>query len=113
NRKSSNQVIIGRKSSDGLSAWWLGVNPEGYAVFDMQDNYGEPHTLTDYLKAVNLFDGKWHHIAVVREGGPQITKLYVDGFRVDDRRTEIKEYRGSMESSSPVTIGYIDIDSKY
>lgn len=113
NRKSSNQVIIGRKSGDGLSAWWLGINPEGYAVFDMQDNYGEPHTLTDYLKAVNLFDGKWHHIAVVREGGPQITKLYVDGFRVDDRRIETKVYRGSMESSSPVTFGYIDIDSKY
>ncbi|MCP2044808.1 LamG-like jellyroll fold domain-containing protein [Pontibacter sp. HSC-36F09] len=113
NRKSSNQVIVGRKSSDGLTAWWLGVDPEGYAVFDMQDNYGAPHTMKDYLKAVNLFDGKWHHLAVVREGGPQITKLYVDGFRVDDRRTEIREYRGSMESSSPVTIGYIDIDSKY
>ncbi|MDO6388886.1 LamG-like jellyroll fold domain-containing protein [Pontibacter sp. BT731] len=113
NRKSSNQVIVGRKSSDGLAAWWLGVNPEGYAVFDMQDNYGAPHTMTDYLKAVNLFDGKWHHLAVVREGGPQITKLYVDGFRVDDRRTEIREYRGSMEATSPITIGYIDIDSKY
>ncbi|SIT84985.1 LamG-like jellyroll fold domain-containing protein [Pontibacter indicus] len=113
NRKSANQVIVGRKSSDGLSAWWLGVNPEGYAVFDMQDNYGEPHTMTDYLKAVNLFDGKWHHLVVVREGAPQITKLYVDGFRVDDRRTEVRQYRGSMESSSPVTIGYIDIDSKY
>lgn len=113
NSKSSNQVIIGRKSGDGLTAWWLGVSPEGYAVFDMQDNYGEPHTIRDYLKAVNLFDGKWHHVAVVRDGPNEISKLYVDGFRVDDRVSEKKTYRGSMESSSPTTIGYIDIDSKY
>lgn len=113
NSKSSNQVIVGRKASDGLMAWWLGVNQEGYAVFDMQDNYGEPHSLTDYLKAVNLFDGKWHHLAVVRDGTHEITKLYVDGFRVDDRRTEKKVYRANIETTSPVTIGYFDVGAKF
>lgn len=113
NGRSANQVIVGRKAGDGLMAWWLGVNQEGYAVFDMQDNFGEPHNMTDYLKVVNLFDGKWHHVAVVRDGINEITKLYVDGFRVDDRRSEKKIYRANIETTSPVTIGYFDVGTKY
>ncbi|MBD1395620.1 T9SS type A sorting domain-containing protein [Pontibacter sp. JH31] len=113
NKKSTNQVIVGRKANDGLMAWWLGVSQDGYAVFDMQDNFGEPHNMTDYLKVVNLFDGKWHHLAVVRDGTNEITKLYVDGFRVDDRITEKRIYRANLETASPVTIGYFDVGTKF
>ncbi|WP_299707727.1 LamG-like jellyroll fold domain-containing protein [uncultured Pontibacter sp.] len=113
NNKSENQVIIGRRSTNGPAAWWLGVSPEGFAVFDMKDNAGVSHTVTDYQKLVNLFDGQWHHLAVVRVGGPQVTKLYVDGFRVDDLRIDVKKYGGSFESQSPVTVGYLDLGSMF
>jgi hypothetical protein len=33
----TNQVLIGRNATDSEMVWWLGVNPEGYAVFDMYD----------------------------------------------------------------------------
>ncbi len=110
---SNNRVIVGRASKNTDMSWWLGVDAQGYAVFDMRDNAGKSHVINDYQKIVNLNDGQWHHIAVVRDGIEERTKLYVDGFRVDDLRIDLKKYEGSFESSSPVTVGYLDLGSMY
>lgn len=110
---SSNRVIIGRTSQNSLMAWWLGIDAQGYAVLDMRDNAGKSHVINDYQKAVPLTDGKWHHVAIVRNGTEERTKLYVDGFRVDDLRDDRKVFNGSFESSSPVTVGYLDLGSMF
>jgi hypothetical protein len=110
---ANNRVIVGRASKNTDMSWWLGIDAQGYAVFDMRDNTGKSHVINDYQKIVNLNDGKWHHIAIVRDGIEERTKLYVDGFRVDDLRIDLKKYEGSFESSSPVTIGYLDLGNMY
>lgn len=111
--KSSNQVLIGRAAKDANMAWWLGIDAEGYAIFDLRDNLSTSHVIRDYQKIARLSDGKWHHVAVVRDGLNRKTKLYVDGMRVDDLRDDTKDYPGSFESASPVTIGYMDLGSMF
>jgi hypothetical protein len=110
---SGNQVLIGREAKDGDMAWWLGLDSDGYAILDMRDNLSGSHVIRDYLKAVKVNDGRWHHVALVRDGINETLKMYVDGLRVDDLRDPRKAFKGNLESASPVTIGYLDLGGMF
>ncbi|WP_245539628.1 LamG-like jellyroll fold domain-containing protein [Pontibacter roseus] len=107
---SNNQVLIGRAPKDADMAWWLGMDKDGYATFAMRDNLSQSEIIKDERERIKLNDGKWHHVALVRDGRLSRSKLYVDGFTVAD--FEIA-YKGSFESSSPITIGYLNQEGMY
>ncbi|TPE43064.1 LamG-like jellyroll fold domain-containing protein [Pontibacter mangrovi] len=105
---SGNQVFIGRDAKDSNMMWWLGMNDDGHAVFDLYDR-----TRTGFStvgEGVKIDDGNWHHIAIVRDGRLRLNKLYVDGYAV--ARFEFN-YQDNFESTSPVNIGFMDLNKGY
>jgi hypothetical protein len=103
-----NQVLIGREAEDSNMRWWLGIDKNGSPVFDMYDrsNIG----FRTVAEEVKVNDGKWHHIAVVRDGRLRLNKLYIDGFAV---RSFEYDYKDNFESASPVTIGHLNLENGY
>jgi len=106
---SSNQVLIGREAEDSQMLWWIGLDTNGYAVFEMWDRQRNGFLLLGD-KGGKINDGQWHHIAVVRDGRVRRNKLYVDGFAAGNFEYD---YKDNLESSSPVNIGYLNLDHGY
>ncbi|MFD2245456.1 LamG-like jellyroll fold domain-containing protein [Pontibacter ruber] len=105
---SDNRVIIGRNATDSNMIWWLGVDTDGYAVFELRDRKREGHKIGASGKKVN--DGKWHHVAVVRDGIQRQNRVYVDGFAIADFPYT---YTDNFESTVPVNIGYLALNNGY
>ncbi len=103
-----NQVILGRSAEDSRMAWWVGVDPEGFAVFELYDQKRVGFKTEKYGKKIN--DGQWHHIVAIRNGGLKKNKLYIDGYKVADFAYT---YENSFKSRSPVTIGHFRLDNGY
>ncbi|WP_439883359.1 LamG-like jellyroll fold domain-containing protein [Pontibacter sp. MBLB2868] len=110
---STNRVMMGRVGVESRMMWWIGVDAKGYAVFELYDrNRNGIITGGDGVgnNPVKVNDGKWHHIAFVRDGRLRRNKLYVDGFTVGNFEAD---YTDNFESAAPVTIAHLDLDSKY
>ncbi|MEJ8800597.1 LamG-like jellyroll fold domain-containing protein [Pontibacter sp. H249] len=107
---STNRVIMGRSATDSRMIWWIGVDTNGYAVFELRDRDFNGFVMGGDANGVKVNDGKWHHIAVVRDGRVRRNKLYVDGFAVANFEFD---YKNNFESISPVNIGYLNLDTKY
>ncbi|MBC5772970.1 T9SS type A sorting domain-containing protein [Pontibacter sp. KCTC 32443] len=105
---SKNRVIMGRSATDSQMSWWVGVDTEGYAVFELYDMKRKGFKIEKVGKKIN--DGKWHHIVVMRHGTHLRNKLYIDGYRAADFRYE---YSDNFYSASPVTIGWHKLDNGY
>ncbi|HEY4651742.1 MAG TPA: LamG domain-containing protein, partial [Pontibacter sp.] len=105
---SQNRVIMGRNSSDMKMSWWVGVDKEGYIVFDLYDMGQRGFRLEKQGKKIN--DGKWHHIVVMGHGTHLRNRLYIDGYRVANYRYE---YANNFYSTLPVTIGRHNLDHGY
>ncbi len=104
-----NQVIMGRVATDSKMSWWVGVDPEGYAVFELYDKNRTGFKTEKMGKKIN--DGKWHHIVVMRNGGLLKNKLYIDGYKVADFFYD--KYTTDFKTVAPVTIGYYKLDNGY
>lgn len=102
---SDNMVIIGRSPKDSDFLWWVGVDKDGYATFELWDKNRKGFNARYEGKKIN--DGKWHHIAFVRDDNIKYNKLYLDGFAVVAFNYL---YETGFESTSPVNIGYLDIN---
>ncbi|MDE5664344.1 MAG: T9SS type A sorting domain-containing protein, partial [Duncaniella sp.] len=60
---------------------WIGLERKnGYLSFSIDDNVKKTDCKLD--DAADAFDGKWHHIACVRNVADKTMKLYVDGKEV-------------------------------
>lgn len=75
-----NEVAVGRDnaakaSNEGLH-WWTGCYGDGRAAFRLHNKLGNGRLL---LGTSSLLDGKWHHVAAVRDGANKNNLLYVDG----------------------------------
>ncbi|WP_299820574.1 LamG-like jellyroll fold domain-containing protein [uncultured Pontibacter sp.] len=105
---SSSRVMLGRSATDSRMIWWIGVDANGYAVFELRDRQRNGFIMGD--QGVKVNDGKWHHVAVVRDGRLRRNKLYVDGFAVGNFEFD---YSDNFESVAPVNVGYLDLDNKY
>ncbi|MDX5436324.1 MAG: LamG domain-containing protein, partial [Pontibacter sp.] len=105
---SENQVFIGRDAKDTDMIWWLGMNTEGHPQFDLYDAGRSGFSLIGETVKVN--DGRWHHVAVVRDGRLRLNKLYIDGFSVGSFQYD---YTGNFESGSPVNIGFLELNNGF
>ena len=105
---ANNRVMIGRVATDSRMIWWVGVDVNGYAVFELRDRKHTGFFIGGKGPKVN--DGKWHHIVVVRDGRVRRNKLYVDGYAIGDFEFD---YTDNFESVSPINIGYLDLDNRY
>ncbi|GAB3203144.1 hypothetical protein GCM10027293_31910 [Pontibacter aydingkolensis] len=105
---STNRIMIGRNATDSQMIWWIGVDPNGYVLFELRDRLRNGFVMGH--DGVKVNDGKWHHVAIVRDGRVRRNKLYVDGFAVGNFEFD---YPGNFESISPVNIGYLNLDNKY
>ncbi|MCX2741156.1 LamG-like jellyroll fold domain-containing protein [Pontibacter anaerobius] len=105
---SDNQVFIGRDAKDSNMMWWLGMNTDGFAQFDLYDRSRTGFSTVG--EGVKINDNKWHHIVVVRDGRLRLNKLYVDGYKVAGFQYD---YPDNFESGSPVNIGFLDLNNGY
>lgn len=105
---SENQVLIGRDAKDSDMIWWLGIGTDGSPRFEMYDRNKGGFAIVN--ESIKINDGKWHHLAVVREGRVRLSKLYVDGYTVGNYEFD---YEANFESASPVNIGYLDLNNGY
>ncbi|MBB6610719.1 T9SS type A sorting domain-containing protein [Pontibacter sp. Tf4] len=103
-----NRVIMGRSAKDSGMSWWVGVDPEGYAVFELYDMQRKGFWIEKSGKKIN--DGKWHHVVVMRHGMHMRNRLYIDGYKVAEYRYD---YTADFLSEAPVTIGYLDLSHGY
>ncbi|MEO0537454.1 MAG: LamG domain-containing protein [Cyanobacteria bacterium P01_A01_bin.123] len=77
--------IIGTRSMSGHGNWFsLRLEDKGRRLtFAVNENSkGKHHANTKTPRLSNLFDKKWHHVALVREG--RTVKVYFDGTLVAD-----------------------------
>src|SRR5690606_19879033 len=100
---------MGRVATDSKMQWWIGVDPEGYAVFELYDKNRAGFKTEKMGKKIN--DGKWHHIVVMRNGGLFKNKLYIDGYKAADFFYD--KYTTDFKTVAPVTIGHYKLDNGY
>ncbi|MDX5421019.1 MAG: putative Ig domain-containing protein [Hymenobacteraceae bacterium] len=105
---SNNRVIMGRNAKESGMSWWIGVDPEGYAVFELYDMKRTGFRIEKMGRKLN--DGKWHHLVVMRHGTHLRNRLYIDGYKAAEFRYE---YQDNFFSAAPVTIGYHQLDNGY
>ncbi|MCJ8166735.1 LamG domain-containing protein [Pontibacter sp. E15-1] len=105
---SQNQVLIGRDGTESPMLWWLGINKNGNPEYVMYDRSNTGFSTVG--ESVKVNDGKWHHLAVVRDGRLRLNKLYVDGYTVGNYQFDYKE---SFESTAPVNIGFLNLNNGY
>jgi hypothetical protein len=101
-----NAVILGRDASAAGSGlhWWIGLTPEGKAVFMLKDvNHNGLQVGGEQGAPLN--DGKWHHVLAVRDGDRNLNKLYVDGELLQE---EVYDYSGGFEGQAAVNLGYLN-----
>jgi len=98
------EVIIGRHDAAGNLHWWVGLQYDGTAHFRLDDNSGESGVVTGPA----IDDGRWHHVAAVRDGTNGISYLYVDGVQVGSVN---KAYTDDFTSATAaLNIGYLNVD---
>ena len=67
---------IGSGGSSATQWWWRVQGSAGDINFFMKDENGSNAGVSS--SSVNVNDGNWHHVAVVRDASASILKLYVD-----------------------------------
>ncbi|MDX5438527.1 MAG: T9SS type A sorting domain-containing protein, partial [Pontibacter sp.] len=100
-----NAVIVGRDAAatDAGVHWWIGLNPQGQAVFALKDAVHAGIEIGG--SGPSLTDGNWHYIMAVRDGDSGMNKLYVDGTLVQEGQVT---YENSFADEAPVNIGYLN-----
>ena len=105
---SDNRVIIGRDSKNSFVHWWIGLDKQGQAGFQLIDAVFEERYTGNSGPKLN--DGKWHQVVAVRYSATNLNSLYVDGERVAEK-TYL--YTGGFESLAPVNMGYLNREEGY
>ena len=105
---SANNVIIGRIDLSSDLAWWVGINPAGKAIFQLNSSGGTNVTIGDKGSALN--NGTWHLITAVRDGNSGKNYLYVDSSIVDSAS---QSYATGFEGSTGINFGYYNISPYY
>ncbi|GAA4438014.1 hypothetical protein GCM10023188_32870 [Pontibacter saemangeumensis] len=105
---TDNSVIIGRDSKNSFVHWWIGMDKQGQAGFQLIDAvFEEKYTGNSGPK---LNDGKWHQVVAVRNNASNLNSLYVDGERVAEKTYR---YTGGFESLAAVNMGYMNREAGY
>ncbi len=105
---AGNRVLIGRDAKDSEAHWWVGVDGNGQAGFQLLDLQWQGIYLGQ--KGPKLNDGKWHQVVAVRNGGSNQSELFVDGFQI---AAGTHAYKNGFDSNTPVNIGYLNDGDGY
>ena len=104
-----NQVIIGRNDPSTKLHWWVGCwDKTGIAAFRMNDKSGKGALV---FGSTDLTDGRWHHVAAVRDGSAAENYLYVDG--ILEGSTKVTYSTGFDSATAALNIGYLDTNPFY
>lgn len=104
-----NEVVAGRIDPSSSLAWWVGLSCQdgGRARFVLRDSDSDGRDLVDVVSRTVLTDGKWHHVAVVRDAAAIDARLYVDGAL--EGATIALFSSGFSSASAPLTIGWLNL----
>ncbi|AKD05713.1 hypothetical protein PKOR_13395 [Pontibacter korlensis] len=105
---AGNRVLIGRDAKDSEAHWWVGLDGEGRAGFQLLDLQWDGIYVGG--SGAKLTDDQWHQIVAVRNGSSGLTELYVDGERVAGGN---HTYARGFDSRSPVNMGYLNDGNGY
>ncbi len=102
--KRDANVVIGRTDGNTLMRWWVGLNNEGKATFQLRSKTGETHSV---IGTSALNDSNWHHIAAVRDANSNQLKIYADG-KLEG--TSSATYTSGFDSpTANITVGWLSI----
>ncbi|MEJ8757035.1 LamG-like jellyroll fold domain-containing protein [Pontibacter sp. H259] len=105
---TDNQVMIGRSAADSDMQWWIGMDRNGYAAFNLLDYMWQGKLIGGTGPKLN--DGKWHQVVAIKDAGASTNRLYVDGVKIAEAG---HSYQHSFASLSPVNMGYLNVAGKY
>lgn len=105
---SGNRVLIGRDAKDSEAHWWVGLDGEGRAGFQLLDLKWQGIFVGG--AGAKLNDNVWHQVVAVRNGSSGLTELYVDGAKVASGN---HRYAHGFDSRSAVNIGYLNDGNGY
>ena len=105
---NEHNIMMGQRSNSNATglAWFIGIEKaDGRIKVGLNDS--NDISFTQSLgNNIIVSDSEWHHIAYVRNGNDNTTKVYVDG-TLDD--TQNHTYDAPLnDGNQPVTIGYLD-----
>jgi len=105
---ASKSQIIMEKSSAGVSGWTnnygMWINTDG--KLNAFAHCGRPFDVGDLTSTTKVNDGKWHHVAFVRNGSNNARILYVDG-NFENFITEPDSQKGcdDFSTDTPLYLG--------
>jgi hypothetical protein len=114
-QSTSTDVIVGRAD---LAAtvnlyWFLAISPEGMATARIIDRSGAGSGDSGQFTGTTvLTDDQWHYLVLVRDGSVGQNLLYVDA-KVEASISIDYPASGGFASNEPVTIGWIDYDTRH
>ena len=103
---AENAVIVGRDNT-GLH-WWIGLNPQGQAMFMLRDVAHAGILLGEKGPALN--DGNWHSLVAVRDGASNMNRLFIDGELLHEQQYQ---YSNNFVGDAPVNVGYLNLGGGY
>lgn len=104
-----NEVVAGRIDPSSNLAWWVGLSCQhgGRARFVLRDSDSDGRDLVDVVSRTALTDGKWHHVAVVRDVAAIDARIYVDGALEGAAMAFFSS--GFSSASAALTLGWLDL----
>jgi len=96
--------IMFKKEDTYSSQFWWRIRPTtGYQNFYIQ-GAADSNGISGPIGTVNLFDGKWHHVAAVRDTAADVTRIYID-YVLDKTTDTADNTTGSIANGGILTIG--------
>jgi lysophospholipase L1-like esterase len=98
---SGNKVFVGKpRDPDGWASWWLGCSGnENSGAFYLRDSNASSF-MVETNRSIN--DGRWHHLAGVRDAARGELRIYLDG---ELESVESALYSGHFVNSRSLTLG--------
>jgi hypothetical protein len=94
--------IMFKKEDTYQSQFWWRIRDTGLQNFYIQG--ADSTSSSGPIGTVNLFDGKWHHIAAVRDTAADVTRIYID-YVLDKTTDTADNTAGSIANGGILTIG--------
>jgi lysophospholipase L1-like esterase len=98
---TGNKIFVGKPNDlNDLASWWFGCSSQGNTgAFYLRDSNGN-NAIVRTERSIN--DGRWHHLAAVRDAASSELRVYLDGVLEAD---ESAVYTGHFVTSHSLTIG--------
>lgn len=97
-KPGNTSFLMGKPHRSNWPQWVLHLETDGTVSFRIDDDEGFA-----FVKSkIEITDGKWHHVAAVRDRNTRKLKIYIDGELSNEIADELK---GSVANRRPLYIG--------